>query len=66
MTDLAGFKIYYGTAPGRYDHSIDVGNVATYTLTGLTPGQTYYIAATAYDTSKMESGYSNEVSGMPK
>jgi hypothetical protein len=35
----------------------------TYTLTGLTPGQTYYIAATAYDASNVESDFSNEVSG---
>jgi len=49
-----------------YDHSIDVGNITTYTLTGLTQGQTYFIALTAYDTSHNESGYSNEVSGVPK
>jgi hypothetical protein len=66
LTDLAGYKIYYGTAAGAYDQAIDVGNVTTYTLTGLSPGQTYYIAATAYDTSKVESGYSNEVNGMPE
>jgi hypothetical protein len=59
--DLAGYKVYYGTASRAYGPPIDVGNVTTYTLTGLTPGQTYYIAVTAYDTSKNASGYSNEV-----
>jgi hypothetical protein len=66
LTDLAGYKIYYGTASGTYDHSIDVGKVTTYTLTGLAQGQTYYIAVTAYDTSNNQSGYSNEASGMAK
>ncbi len=33
-----------------------------YDLTGLTEGQTYYIAVTAYNTSNGESGYSSEVS----
>ena len=62
--DLAGYKIYYGTATGTHDHFIDVGNVTTYNLTGLTKGQTYFIVTTAYNTSNNESGYSNEVSGM--
>ncbi len=38
----------------------------TYTLTGLTMGQTYHIAVIAYDQSRMESGFSNEVSGDAK
>jgi hypothetical protein len=61
--DLMGYKLYYGTASGVYDHSVDVSNVTTYTLTGLTKGRTYYFVATAYDMSHNESGYSNEVSG---
>ena len=61
--DVVGYKIYYGTASGTYDHSIDVGNETAYTLTGLTQGQTYFIVTTAYDTSGNESDYSNEVSG---
>ena len=66
LTDLAGYKIYYGTAAGTYDHSIPVGNVTTYPLTGLTQGQSYYLAVTTIDTSNNESGYSNEVSGPAK
>jgi fibronectin type 3 domain-containing protein len=60
-TDLAGYKLYYGQASGSYDTTIDVGNQTTYTLTDLPVGETYYIAATAYNTSGLESGYSNEV-----
>jgi hypothetical protein len=66
LTDLVGYKIYYGTASRVYNHSIDVGNVNTYTLTGLAKGQTYYAAVTAYDTSANESGYSNEFQGVAK
>ena len=40
---------------------VDVGNVTTYTVTGLADGATYYFAVTAYDSVGNESGYSNEV-----
>ncbi len=59
--DLAGYKIYYGTASGNYSHNIDVGNVTEYTLTGLDDGVTYYLAATAYDADNNESAYSVEL-----
>ena len=59
--DLAGYKIYYGTASGNYSDSIDVGNTTQCTLTGLGEGVTYYIAATAYDVNTNESGYSVEL-----
>ena len=65
-TDLAGYMVYYGTASTTYETSIDVGNVTTYTLTGLTEGQTYFIAVTAYDTADQESDSSDEVSGPAK
>ena len=61
-SDLAGYRIHYGTASGSYTVHTDVHNVTTYTVTGLTAGQTYYFAATAYDASGNESGYSNPVS----
>jgi type IV pilus assembly protein PilY1 len=63
-SDLGGYKIYYGTSSKSYGNSIDVENVTTFTLTGLTQGQSYFIVVTAYDTSNNESGYSNEVSGV--
>ncbi len=61
-SDLAGYKIYYGTASQAQTDSIDVGNATTYTVMGLHDGTTYFFAATAYNTSNQESGYSNEVS----
>jgi len=68
--NLLGYRVYYGTAPGTYIQSfrngLDVGNVPTTTLTGLTSGMTYYFAVTVVDTStpQRESAYSNEVSAI--
>ena len=61
LTDLGGYRLYYGTASGNYGSVIDAGNVITHTVTELSGG-TYYFAVTAYDTSGNESGFSNEVS----
>lgn len=62
-SDLAGYKLYMGTAPGAYTSSIDVGNKTTTVIAGLTPG-TWYFALTAYDdkTPANESGFSIEIS----
>jgi polysaccharide export outer membrane protein len=60
---LEGYKVYYGTASRSYGRPVNVGKVTTYILTGLTLGQTYYVAVTAYDKSNNESRYSNEVKG---
>jgi hypothetical protein len=57
----AGYKIYYGTESDAYTTSVDVGNVTTYPLT-LADGHKYYLAATAYDSAKRESNFSNEIS----
>jgi hypothetical protein len=59
-TDLAGYKVYYGTVSRTYGTPIVIGTQTTYTVTGLAPG-TYYFAVTAYNTSSLESGFSNEV-----
>ena len=60
-SDLAGYKVYYGTVSGSYGTTITVGNQTTYTVTGL-PAGTYYFVVTAYNTAGIESGFSNEVS----
>jgi len=61
--DVAGYRVYYGTASGTYGTPIDIGNVTTYIFDGLTQGVMYYMAVTAYDVANYESDYSNEVSG---
>lgn len=60
-SDLAGYRLYYGLSSGVYGDPVDVGNVTEYTLTGITPNVDVYYAATAYDTSGNESGYSEEL-----
>jgi fibronectin type 3 domain-containing protein len=60
---ITGYKVYVGTASGVYSTPIDVGNVTSYTLIGLTPGTVYYFVVTTYDSSGIESVFSNEVSG---
>jgi len=63
-TDLAGYRVYYGTAPGTYTSSVDVGNVTQTTISGLTDCTTYYFGVKAYDTSGNQStSYSNEITG---
>lgn len=61
--DLAGYKIYYGTASGNYTTVIDAGNLALYNINKLSSGINYYFAVTAYDTAGNESGFSSEVVG---
>ncbi len=61
-SDLKGYKLYYGTSTGNYNTVVDVGNVINYNLTGLSEGETYFFAVTAYDTAYNESGFSDEVS----
>jgi len=60
--DLAGYKIYYGTASGVYGDPIDVGNVTNGIIPDVADKTVYYVAVTAYDTSGNESGFSQEVS----
>lgn len=63
-TDLAGYRVYYGTSPGSYTQSVDVGNVTQATITGLTDCTNYYFGVKAYDTAANESTtYSNQVQG---
>jgi hypothetical protein len=62
-SDVTGYKVYYGTASRTYGTPIDVGNVMTCTVKGLTIGQAYFLAVTAYVSSNEESDFSDEVSG---
>ncbi|MEW6442360.1 MAG: fibronectin type III domain-containing protein [bacterium] len=61
-SDVAGYKLHYGTSSRAYSQEISIAgkSVTSYTAT-LNPN-TYYFALTAVDTSGNESGYSNEVS----
>ena len=66
-SDLAGYKIHYGTAPGGpYNMIFDIGNPLPVagrihgSVSGLNPGLTYYFVATAYNLAGLESNYSSE------
>ena len=60
-TDLAGYRIYYGTNSRIYGVPIPVGKISTYTVDNLASATTYYLALTAIDTSGNESGFSDEI-----
>jgi len=59
-TNIGGYKIYYGPASRNYTNSVDVGNVTNTVIAGLAAGVTYFFAATTYDTTGVESAFSNE------
>ncbi len=63
-TDLAGYVVSWGTQPGSYTQSRDVGNVVTAVVPDLTGGTRYYFAVQAYNTSGLTSAYSAEVSAL--
>ncbi len=63
-SDIAGYMVYYGTAPGKYGVGIDAGNVTNFTLDSLRKGQRYYISVKTYNKSGQPSIYSQEVSGI--
>ena len=59
LTDLDGYKLYWGTTPGVYPNSVTIDNetVTTYVVDDLAPG-TYMFVATSFNTSGVESRYS--------
>lgn len=62
LTDLAGYKILYGTAPGNLTNVIDVSDpsATSFTVGNLAPG-TWYFAMKAVDASGNESVSTPEV-----
>ena len=59
--DLAGYILYYGTSSRIYPNAINIGNVTSYTVSGLLPGVTYFFAVTDYNGSGTESPFSDEI-----
>jgi hypothetical protein len=62
LMDLAGYKIYYRKSSGSYVQEVRIDNpsISTYVVDQLSP-DTYYFAATAFNTSGVESSFSSEV-----
>lgn len=63
LTDLAGYRIYYGTAPGEYSEVIELNSpgVTSYVIGNLSPG-TYYLAMTSVNSVDLESRHTPEIS----
>lgn len=60
---VVGYQIYYGTASHTYTDMVNVGPSTTATVSNLLTGSTYYFAVTAYNSSGVQSPFSNEASG---
>jgi len=62
LTDLAGFKIYYGTFPGEYEEPKIVNNpgMSSFLVEDLGEADWFFVM-TAFNTSGIESSYSDEV-----
>ena len=62
LQDLAGYKIYYRRSPGTYDYVVRIDNpgITTYVIEQLSPA-TYFFNATSFNTSGVESSFSEEV-----
>lgn len=60
LTDLAGYKIYYGTTPGNYTSVITIDNpgITTYVVENLPGGSTYFFVITSVTSSGLESEFS--------
>lgn len=61
LTDLAGYRIYWGASSGSYTQSATLDNpgLTTYVVENLTAGNWYFVS-TAMNAAGAESNYSNE------
>ena len=79
VTGGAGYKVYWGASPGRYDDFAKLTNsplasdqpqvvcssVGNCIVSGLDNNHTYYFNLTSYTSAQAESGYYGEVSALP-
>lgn len=57
--NVIGYNLYYGTNSGTYIEKVNVGNVTTYEVITTLPLPLYF-AVTGYDSSEVESPFSNQ------
>ncbi len=64
LTNLAGFKIYFGTDANNLDQSIDINDatLSSWIIENLSVDTTYYFAVTAINDQGIESDYSDVAS----
>lgn len=61
-TGAAGYRLYYGTnADGTKATALNVGDVTTATITGLSPGLTYHVDIAALDTDGSRTLYTDKL-----
>jgi hypothetical protein len=65
LTDLSGYKVFYGTASRQYFNALSVpdAHVASAVIGGLAPGH-WYFSVKSVSASGVESDYSGEVEAM--
>lgn len=63
LTDLAGYKIYYGTTQGNYTEEVQVDNpgLTSFVVENLSPN-TWHFVATAFNDDGIESDFSGATS----
>ena len=62
LSEIAGFRIYYGASSGDYSNTIEIDDhTATQAEMAGIPSGTYYVAVTVVDVDGRESSYSDEV-----
>jgi hypothetical protein len=63
LTNLAGYKIYYGTSSSSLNQSVQITNpgIASYVIGNLSPA-TWYFSLVSYNTANIESPFSQIVS----
>jgi hypothetical protein len=61
-SNIAGYRVQYGTQSGSPSATVDVGRVTSRLFTGLTVGTRYYFRVLAYTTTGQTSAPSSEVS----
>jgi hypothetical protein len=63
LTDLAGFRVFYGTSPSNLTQLVQLAgtSLTSYTVTSLASG-TWYFAAAAYSSAGTQSALSTPVS----
>jgi len=63
LTNLAGYRIYYGTSASSLTHSVQITNpgIASYVISNLSPA-TWYFSLVSYNSADVESPFSQVVS----
>lgn len=62
LTNLAGYRIHYGTSTGDYSDTVTLNSpgVTSYVIENLAPGN-YFLAMTSVNAANLESDYSTEI-----